>query len=61
MKGGLFWRTYSVIVAALLITILIFSNFREGHTTSLEGRVILSCEDILAQSTGLDLYLPDLL
>ena len=26
MKGGLFWRTYSVIVAALLITILIFSG-----------------------------------
>ena len=26
MKGGLFWRTYSVMVAALLITILIFSG-----------------------------------
>ena len=26
MKGGLFWRTYSVIVAALLITIIIFSS-----------------------------------
>ena len=26
MKGGIFWRTYSVIVAALLITIMIFSG-----------------------------------
>ena len=42
MKGGLFWRTYSVIVAALLITIIIFSGVlvaarQQGLQDSYEG------------------------
>ena len=33
-----------------IISPLIFSDFREYHSTSLEGTVILSCENILAES-----------
>ena len=44
MKGGLFWRTYSVMAALLLVTILIFSGVlvaarQQGVQDSYEAEV----------------------
>ena len=51
MKGGLFWRTYSVIVAALLITIIIFSGVlaaarQQGLQDSYESEVRLQAREV---------------
>ena len=51
MKGGLFWRTYSVIVAALLITIIIFSGVlvaarQQGLQDSYETEVRLQAREV---------------
>ena len=51
MKGGLFWRTYSVIVAALLITIIIFSGVlvaarQQGLQDSYEREVRLQAREV---------------
>ena len=51
MKGGLFWRTYSVIVAALLITIIIFSGVlvaarQQGLQDSYEAEVRLQAREV---------------
>ena len=51
MKGGLFWRTYSVIVAALLITIIIFSSVlvaqrQQGLQESYEREVRLQAREV---------------
>ena len=51
MKGGLFWRTYSVIVAALLITIVIFSGVlvaerQQGLQDAYEAEVRLQAREV---------------
>ena len=51
MRGGLFWRTYSVIVAALLITIIIFSGVlvaarQQGLQDSYEREVRLQAREV---------------
>lgn len=51
MKGGLFWRTYSVIVAALLITIVIFSGVlvaarQQAQQESYEREVRLQAREV---------------
>lgn len=51
MKGGLFWRTYSVIVVALLITIIIFSGVlvtarQQGLQDSYEAEVRLQAREV---------------
>ena len=40
---------------------LVFPNLRESHSPTLEGRMILAGEDVLAQSASLDLDLPNFL
>ena len=40
---------------------LIFTHLGESHTLAFKGRVVLSREDVLTQSSGFDLYLSDLL
>ena len=42
---------------AHIVTILIFTNFRESHTPTLEGRVVFSSKDIVGESARLDFYL----
>ena len=51
MKGGLFWRTYSVIVAALLVTIVIFSSVlvaarQQVQQESYEREVRLQAQEV---------------
>ena len=41
-----------------IVAELIFPHLGKLHTSALECRVVLSGEDILAQTAGLDLYLP---
>ena len=41
-----------------IVSVLIFPDLRECHTSSLEGRMILTREDVLRQSSGFDLNLP---
>ena len=53
MKGGLFWRTYSVIVAALLMTILILSGVlvaarQQDAQESYEREVRLQAREVAA-------------
>ena len=43
-----------------IIAILIFAHLGKGHSPALEGRMILTCEDVLTQSASLDFYLPNL-
>ena len=43
-----------------IIAILIFAHLGKGHSPTLEGRMILTCEDVLTQSASLDFYLPNL-
>ena len=43
-----------------IIAVLIFAHLGKGHSPTLEGRMILTCEDVLTQSASLDFYLPNL-
>ena len=43
-----------------IIAILIFAHLSKGHSPTLEGRMILTSEDVLTQSASLDFYLPNL-
>ena len=43
-----------------IIAILIFAHLGKGHSPTLEGRMILTSEDVLTQSASLDFYLPNL-
>lgn len=52
---------YVPIDVAHIVAILVFTHFAECHTTPFEGRVILTSEDIIAQTSGLDFYLPNFL
>ena len=45
---------------AHVVAVLVFAHFREGHASSAESRVILSCEDVAAQSACADLDLAHL-
>ncbi len=44
-----------------IVAVLIFTHFAEGHTTPLEGRVVLSGKDVRGETAGLDFYLADAL
>ena len=44
-----------------VIAVLVFAHLGEGHTATLEGRVVLSGEDVPRKAFGLDLDLTDLL
>ena len=52
---------YIPVDVAHVVAELILAHLREGHTTSPEGRVILTCKDVRAQAARLDLNLPDFL
>ena len=43
-----------------IIAVLIFAHLGKGHSPTLEGRMILTSEDVLTQSASLDFYLPNL-
>ena len=47
MPGG-----YIPVDIAYIITILIFPDFRESHTSPLKSRMVLSCKNITGQSPG---------
>ena len=40
-----------------IVAELVFPYLRECHTTPFECGVVLSCEDVIAETTGLDLNL----
>ena len=44
-----------------VVTILVFAHLGKGHTPALEGRMVLTGKDVLAQSASLDLNLPNFL
>jgi len=44
-----------------IIPELIFTHLRKGHALTFKGRVVLARKDVLAQSPGFDLNLPDLM
>ncbi len=46
---------------AHVVAILVLTHLAEGHTTPLEGRVVLAAEHLLRQPPRLYLYLADLL
>ena len=43
---------------AHVVAVLILAHLAEGHTPAFEGRMVLPCEDVRAQTARLDLYLP---
>ena len=47
------------VYVAHIVAILVFTHFREDHSTTFECGVILSGKNILGESAGLDLDLPD--
>ena len=46
---------------ANVVAVLVLAHFGESHAAPLEGRMILACKDIAAQTSSLNLNLPDLL
>ena len=44
-----------------IVTILVLTDFAESHTPALEGRMVLSGEDLVRERLGLDFDLADLL
>ena len=46
---------------AYVITVLVLAHLGEGHAAPLKGRVVLASEDVVAQTSGFNLYLPDFL
>ncbi len=53
-------RRHIPVDVAHIVAKLILAHLSKGHTTPLEGRMVLSCKDILTQAARLDLNLPNL-
>lgn len=59
MKSGLFWRTFSVLLAALLFTIVIFTGVlvasqQQGLQTSYETEVRMQAREVADYMTHLN-------
>ena len=54
-------RSHIPVNVANIIAELIFTDFRESHSPTFEGRVILACKNIIGQSACLNFNLANLL
>ena len=60
-KGAMKACRYIPVDISHVIAILVLPYLGKGHASSLEGRMVLTCKDVLAQSASLNLDLPNLL